>query len=279
MATDPTKPENQVLVDAVRANGREIAVQGREVVVMNPITGVLQPIPEAAPKTLHFIEQKPTFRDVKSFIAYVNRFKDARAQLFADERKGTIAAVFDYHSTEEDAEFAGEIGIPMRCAHVATFTAEAPQEWKEWKALDGKGQSQEAFATFIENQAPFIVRPDAATMFEIARQLQASAGYQFSKVTRLDNGQVDFSYVENIEGRVGPKGSLPVPKDFDVTLAPFVGCERRQVTARLRYRIDGGSLLLWFDLFRTDDIQRAAFEGILSKVQDEVGIAPYIGAP
>lgn len=274
---EPTHiPESAVAAELAKQLGTPRKLDGYMPFVLVPGADgatALHLLEREAPAPLHFVQAKPTFRDVVSFISYVNRFKDERLQVFADERKGTIVAVFDYHEPAPD-----EVS-PQRCAHVAIFTAEATPEWTEWRGKNGKAMSQEDFAGFVEDQAPFITRPDAATMLEIATSMQASSSASFSKAIRLDNGQVQLQYVENIDGRAGGKGSLEIPKTFDVALRPFVGCEARKVEARLRYRIDGGRLAVWFDLFRAEDIQRDAFEAILLRVSDEVQVKPYIGAP
>lgn len=261
------KPEAEVILEAGKQLGKPHAVPGYKPFA---IVGdqVVHLVPEE-PKPLYHIAQRVAFRDVKALIAYVNRFKNAETQIFADERAGTVTAIIDYHAS---------VGSPNHLAHVAVFTAEPSPEWKEWKALDGKPQQQERFAEFVENQAPFIVRPDAATMLEIASSFQASSSAAFSKAISLANGQVQLQYVENINGTAGPKGSMEIPKTFDVQLRPFIGCSPTRVEARFRYRIEGGRLSLWFDLFRADDIQRDTFNVILKRIADEVAIEPYIGA-
>lgn len=267
----PSNPEAAVVLEAGKQLGKPNHVPGYRpyAIIDDKIVYLAHEEPAPLPD---FIKQRVAFRDVKALIAYVNRFKDSGTQIFADERAGTVTAILDYHL---EAEAGSE---PNNCAHVAVFTAEPSPEWKEWKGLDGRPQQQEKFAEFIENQAPFIVRPDAATMLEIASSFQAASSASFSKAIRLDNGQVQLQYVENINGQAGPKGALAVPKDFDVMLRPYVGCSPTVVQARFRYRIEGGRLSLWYDLFRADDILRETFDVILARVNDEVGIAPYIGA-
>ncbi|HYE07692.1 MAG TPA: DUF2303 family protein [Planctomycetota bacterium] len=266
-----SRPEADVILKAGQAMGRPNEVPGYKPFAIVPEGAKMVELTHQEPVPLPgFIKQKISFRDVKALIAYVNRFKTTDTQAFADERAGTITAIIDYHLADDSN--------PDRCAHVATFTAEASPEWKEWKALDGKPQTQERFAEFMENQAPFIVRPSAAEMLEIASSFQASSSASFSKAIRLDNGQVQLQYVEQINGQAGPKGALQIPKSFDVQLRPFVGCNPTRIEARFRYRIEGGRLSLWFDLFRADDVQRESFDVIRERVKDETGIETYLGA-
>lgn len=271
--TPAPKPEAEIILRAGQRLGEPRQLTGYKPYAI--VGDVLVPLEHEEPAPLPtFVKQRVGFRDIKAFIAYVNRFKATETQIFADERSGSIVAIIDYHEAPT-AEFDA---APERCAHIASFSAEASPEWKEWKSLDGKPQQQERFAEFIENQAPFIVRPSAGEMLEIASSFQASSSASFSKAIRLDNGQVQLQYVEQVNGAAGPKGALQIPKSFDVQLRPFVGCSPTRIEARFRYRIESGRLSLWFDLFRADDVQRESFDVIRERVKDETGIETYLGA-
>ncbi len=264
----PAPNDAQVILDAGKQLGKLQAWDGfKPFVIVGDKMVTLEP---STPDALHHIEADPKFRDATSFIAYVNRFKTDETQLFADERAGTIKAVLDYHSP---------VGRkPDRLAHIATLICEKSPEWQEWEKGDGANKTQEQFAEFIEDQAPFIVRPDAATMLEIASSIQASSQHTFAKAIRLDNGQTQLQYVQNINGAAGPRGSLEIPKDFDLQLRPFVGCSAYKLTARLRYRIDGGRLIMWYDLFRAPDVLLDAFKAIMLGTQESTRIPVYLGA-
>ncbi len=41
--------------------------------------------------------------------------------------------------------------------------------------------------------------------------------------------------------------------------------------ARFRYRLNGGTLALWYDLLRIEHIKRAAFDSIVEKVAADTG--------
>jgi hypothetical protein len=55
-------------------------------------------------------------------------------------------------------------------------------------------------------------------------------------VLRLQNGEQQLTYRENIEGSWGGDNKLAIPAKFALAIAPFAGTPKYLVTARLRYR-------------------------------------------
>jgi uncharacterized protein YfdQ (DUF2303 family) len=217
-----------------------------------------------------YITAHPKFDDAGSLIAYFNRFKDSHSTLFASIDSVQVVAAIDHHQ-------AGATPTAGWNSHRATFTAKHSDEWKVWAGMHGKQMNQAQFAQFIEDNTIDIVRPDGATMLEVALSIEASKSGSFKSARRLDNGSISFGYVEEVSATAGSKGSLEIPKDFDVQLRPFIGCEKHRVTARLRYRIDDGQLRLWFELVRHEDVKRAAFDAIVAKIKDETETAILLG--
>src|SRR6185295_15188106 len=66
----------------------------------------------------------------------------------------------------------------------------------------------------------------------------------FSSDRRIVSGQVQFSYVENVNATAGADGKMTIPATIELVLAPFEGAAARQITARLRYRVTQGKLSL-----------------------------------
>lgn len=272
--SNETKPEAAAVAELALQIGKVQQVQGHKAFIVTA-SGEVKYLEKEEPPKLHHITQRPTFRDAVSFIAYVQRFQDARLQLFADERAGTIVAVFDYHEPIS----APNPLRPERGAHIATLKAEASPEWLVFMANNKKHKDQLEFAEFLEDNQKFITRPTGAEMLEMSLTFQATKGANFTSAKRLDNGQVQFNYTENIEEKVGAKGDATLPRNFDTNLRPFIGCEPYLVPARLKFRIGSGDLALWYELDRPEETQRLAFEAIQKRVADEVKVTPYLGAP
>jgi uncharacterized protein YfdQ (DUF2303 family) len=216
----------------------------------------------------------PKFDDAGSLIAYFKDFNEGAGRLFADIDACTVGAIIDYHCT-----YKADPVVPDWCQHRASFQAKHSEEWKTWISRNGKQMSQVEFAQFLEDNLIDISRPDGARMLEVALSIEACKSGSFKSARRLDNGDVSFGYVEQTTATAGPKGSVEIPKDFDVQLRPFIGCEKHTVTARLRYRIDDGALRLWFELVRHEDVKRLAFDAIVAKIADETGVKVLLGKP
>ena len=139
--------------------------------------------------------------------------------------------------------------------------------------------TQEAFAIFIEDHLPDIVDPPAAEMAEIARGLSVNINVKFAKAIRLDNGETQLMYVEEIGGSSGAKGQLKIPQVIKLGLPLFKGGDTYAVEARFRYRIKDGTLSMWYELVRIDRLIADAIEGMAMAVKEHTAPAVYFGAP
>ncbi len=209
--------------------------------------------------------------DVGSFCEYYKLFHDENSRVFSDEERGTVLAVLDYHGA-----LAG--GAPRWGHHRLELTFRPSKEWTEWKAQDGKRTQQMEFAEFLEDHAPDIVSPDAATMLEVARDLSAKVDADFGSAIRMANGSVQFKFSEQVKATFG-SGNLEVPERFIVSIPIYLGCDRVELTARLRYRITSGKLSFWYDLLRADNIKRQAFLTARTSITDKLAIVDLSGTP
>lgn len=222
------------------------------------------------------IRQAIRILDAATFIAYVNRFTSPAASVFCDGPEGrTFTAVLDYHQPES----------PSWGNHVATYCCPITIEWGRWKSADRKRMDQAAFAEFFEENVKDITVPDsvptapnAADMLEISRTLEAKKNISFRQGTRLDNGQVQLTYNEQIDGRAGESGQLNIPEQFYIAVKPFLGGDAFCVPARFRYRIQEGRLLMWFELVRPDKVLEEAYTTVRTKIQEAIGEVPLYEA-
>ena len=163
--------------------------------------------------------------------------------------------------------------------HRATYACPLSPEWTTWNRENKRTMTQEAFAQFIEDNAPDCVAPDSATMIEISRTLEAKKKVNFASGIRLSNGQSELTYEEEITGTAG-KGKLQIPETFQIGIAVLQGGPRYAVVARLRYRIqDKGQLVLWFDLDRPHKVIEDAARDVWTKVQADTGLPIINGQP
>lgn len=210
--------------------------------------------------------------DAGSFCDYYTLFSDLNSRVFADETQNSVLAILDYHGAGDNA--------PRWGAHRIQLTLRHSEEWSTWTEKDGQAHkmSQMDFAEFLEDNAPDIVEPSAATMLEVARDLRAKTDVDFGSAIRMANGSVQFKYSEQVKGTFGA-GNVDVPETFTIAIPVYVGGTSVPITARLRYRIASGKLTFWYDLLRVSAIERNAFLKCRDEIQSRLTISIINGVP
>lgn len=145
-----------------------------------------------------------------------------------------------------------------------------------WTAHDKEKYDQETFAYFIESNLDDFIEPAGSQMLELVQTMKAKINADFRSGIRLDNGQTEFSYVENIEGAGGKNGKMALPETFKLGIPIFVGDEEAMAfTARFRYRIHSGKLKLWYELVRPQKRVEAAENAMADKISIATGMTIY----
>ncbi|UQS91696.1 YfdQ family protein [Pseudomonas chlororaphis subsp. piscium] len=222
------------------------------------------------------IRQAVKILDADTFIAYVNRFATTASVVFCDGPEGrNFRATLDYHQP----------GLPSWGQHVAIYQCPISIEWGRWKTADRKKMDQATFAEFFEENIRDITVPEnnpqapsAADMLEISRTLEAKKNISFRQGTRLDNGQVQLTYNEQIDGQAGEMGQLKIPEQFFIGVRPFLGGDAFCVPVRFRYRIVENRLVMWFELVRPDKVLEEAYTTVRAKIQGAIGEVPMYEA-
>lgn len=205
------------------------------------------------------IQQQTEHTTAESFIDYFNEFSEAHSVIFVDDEKHTFNAILDYHDA-----------TPRWCLHTANFQLKNTPEWDNWRGNNKKSMTQEDFGRFIEENLEEIIKPSGAEMLEIALSIQAKTETKFSKAVRLDNGQLQLTYHEEINGTAGATGHMKIPETFTIGLKLYEGSEPYQMEARLRYRIKEGNLYLWYELIRPHKTIQANIADTLQKITEEI---------
>lgn len=193
---------------------------------------------------------------VEAFLGYVDHqnLPDATT-VWVHPTSGLVTAVLDDNGDE-----------PGYGQHRAVLQLNPTPEWLYWEGQDKQMVSQEQFAEHIEGGLEEIVTPDAADMLEIAQSFHAASSAAFRSSTRLATGEQRLQYDEEVKATAGATGELTVPTVILLAIAPFVGEERYKITARLRFRLNGGRLTLGYILDRPESIKRDALEGIAERI-------------
>lgn len=213
-------------------------------------------------------------RDVASLAAYHGKHADDWSEVYADLDGATITTVLDAHMGESD-------GARWQ-AHRATLTMQQTPQWRTWTACDRQPMSQQVFAEFIEDNATDIAPGGpvaAADLLELAQQFHAHTKVEFKSGKRLKDGQTQFVYTETIDAKAGERGTIEIPDAFDLVLAPFEDCEPYRVGARFRYRLNGGDLRLFYQLFDPDKVFRDAVLQVVALAEAECDLKIMRGRP
>lgn len=215
------------------------------------------------------------FEDAQSFISYVNLHKINATAIYATLKEAnklripSFAAVIDEHD--------GDDGVgPRWRSHKASYECQLSDEWKIWIASNKQPIAQEVFAQFIEDNLPDIVRPDGATIMEVAKTLEAKKDVTFKSAIRLENGDVQFAYSEETSGRAG-NGTLEIPTEFVIAIPVIVNGPKVEIKARLRYRIPNGTLSFWYDLLRPHKVIDDAFDATWERITKDTDISILYG--
>lgn len=218
----------------------------------------------------------------ESFAAYVNEHKEDRSRVFAEidvakpeASNGrrltplTLRAVLDYPAP----------GKPSWATHTVCLKPEASPEFSAWLAKDEASFDQESFALFLEEHQPEIIRPSGAEVLEIATTIEASAAVEFRSSVRLENGSRKFLMDSETAAKAGLNGTLEVPSEFTIRLPVFEAGEPREITARLRHRLNAntGALTFHYKLVRPRDILREAAEEVIGAVRAATNVPIYRG--
>ena len=210
------------------------------------------------------------FTDPAGLVGYLAKHGLPETEVYADVDKGTITAIINAHDgdTAGTGEVSGDAGWGD---HTATLVLRKTDDWNDWTGKDKSWLSQTGFAEFVEQHLPNCVTPDGATMLELAQSFKAAKAVKFEQSKRLKSGETKLEWREDVTATAGARGSIDIPDEITLALTPFEHGDHYKVTARLRYRINDGELLLSYVLIRPRDILLHAFGTVLEQVVTETG--------
>lgn len=205
---------------------------------------------------------------VGALVEYVTEFKGAKSSVWVHPTEGKVIAILDDNAP-------GEAGWGRHRAELSLITT---PEWEFWVEDTGTLLEQQQFAEKIEDGLGDIETPDGAEMLEIVQSIQTKTDVQFRSKIDLGSGEVRFAYDEDQAATAGKAGTLAIPAEFTLAIAPFVGEDPFRITARFRYRATGGNLRLGYKLERTDEAIRTVLDGIADRLRKSFDRV-FIGTP
>lgn len=170
--------------------------------------------------------------------------------------------------------------------HRSLYLVKHSLEWDAWEKHNGSGaafNSNESFALFLEENSLDIVKPDAATMLQIALNFRVNADVSFSTSQRLQDGHVELSYnnVVTANAQSAANGKLKIPELFTIEIPVFAGLEsaKYKIDARFRYRLREGKLSIWYELIHARKAKEQAFKDMLEAIKKATEAPILHGTP
>lgn len=226
-----------------------------------------------------------------SFISLVNRHKDEGSAIFAASSwpNPKLTAVIDYHDVKHAAR---------RGKHRVIYDFPITDEFSAWVNRDGKEMSQVEFATFLEEHAGELTAPyDAEAnlygprfksrfanpneLIDLSRELEIFEGAQVKQGARLQSGerQVIFT-TEHTNANGDP---VDIPGLFMIAVRPFLegDCpvEPARFVGRIRYRIKGGAIVWFYQLYQWKEVLRERVHLDLARAAKETELPVFEGTP
>lgn len=219
------------------------------------------------------IEKTLSVTDHKSFTDYFNRFATPDSTILVDLEKHKFLGILDHHADTAGTQDE-EMIRPRNCKHMVAYDCPLTPEAKRWLEMDKKSMSQAEFAYFIETGMLEISEPSAAEMLEIATTLSAKTAVDFRSGIRLDNGQVQLTYNEEVQGSAGAAGQLKIPSKIVLVLQLFRGDETAyRIEANFRYRLNSGKLSMHYELVRP----HVALEDAVAQIAEKIRSSKITG--
>lgn len=224
---------------------------------------------------------------LESFIAAVNRHKDADSVVFAKTSwpQPSLTAVIDYHTAA---------GGPRWGQHHIGYDFPITPELKAWIENNGKPMQQADFAAFLEEHAAELTAPYDAERIEyerlfkerfalpnelidLSRSLEVFVNAKVKSANRLQSGERVIEFTEEHMNGKGEK--IDIPGLFMTQMRAFVDGDPVQILARLRYRAAAGGVSWFYQLYRWDVALRQRVQNDLLLVAKGTGLQTFEGFP
>jgi len=225
---------------------------------------------------------------LRAFTDLVSRHKDEHSAIFAKTTwpNPSLTAVLDYHEREG--------GRPRHGKHRVHYAFPITEEWKAWIDHNGKPMSQVDFAAFLEEHTAELSAPldqeksDYERDFkercalpneliDLSRHLEVFQKASVKQGVRLASGERVIEFTDEHLNARGEK--IEIPGFFMVSVRAFIDGEPVRIPARLRYRLAGGAVLWFYQLYRWDHFLRERVAEDLRIAGEETELPTFEGAP
>ena len=222
-----------------------------------------------------------------SFIALGDRHTDAQSALFGETSwpNPKLTAVLNYDAEGAEARFGD---------HRVVYAFPLTEQFKAWVGANGAAMPQDVFAGFLEEHAAELAAPTdgevseyerlfkerfatPSEVIELSRHLEVFVAAKAKQGVRLQTGERVVEFAEEHQNAKGER--ITIPGIFMVSVPAFVDGDAVRIPARLRYRISGGDIKWFYQLYRWEFFLREQVGHDLKEAADKTGLPAFEGAP
>jgi hypothetical protein len=224
----------------------------------------------------------------ESFCALTLRHKTDDSVIFADMTwtAPSLTAIVDYHENKS-------AGLAANGKHRIHYAFPLSEEWKKWTKMNGEPMKQQDFAWFLEDRILEVSSPIDADMayeqqfntkialashlVELSRGLNIRVDSTVKNAHTLQTGETSIQFEETHTDAAGQP--LKVPGLFMLYIAPFFMGEKVRIPVRLRYRVVGGKILWFYDIYRPDLFITEHVRNTLAEARAKTELPTFEGRP
>jgi len=202
---------------------------------------------------------------LESFNRYYNEFKDAvkgNSRIYVDGETVCVVGILDDHQVDGGA-------LPSWCDHRVIYKCPYSRQWEAWMNMDRRKVGQVEFAEWLEDRTQDVQEPSGADLLSLALDLQVHRKVVYGSATRLESGEHSFSYSEDNQ-----TGTVEIPASIQLGIPVFQDGTNYAITARFRYRLSEGKLVLWFELVEPQKYVEDAFNEVIAAVNEATETIP-----
>lgn len=264
---------------------------------LQDITGALE---LALPKP-HRRKGKASHQTLESFMSHAIRFKNKESALFGiinSVDDVSLKCIFDYHPAGEDHTQAAHR------EHTSIFSFPFSEEWKLWNKGNRVNMEQIEFAAFIEdhiNDVACMEKEDLkllettypemhkalqhldgqlatpSRLVELSRGLAVFEGAKVKSHHNLQSGEANIVFETehmDIEGK-----PINIPSFFMLEIPVIEGSGTELVLVRLRYRVRGGGISWFYQLYNPDRVVRRSVDQDFDLALQTIKLPLFRGEP
>jgi uncharacterized protein YfdQ (DUF2303 family) len=114
-------------------------------------------------------------------------------------------------------------------------------------------------------------------LLELSQGLSINEQSVITQNAKLQSGEGQVVFQSEHTDASGQ--AVNIPSMFVITIPVFKNGPYYRILARLRYRVSGGSLSFWYELWRTDRVFDHAFKEAVETVKAQTELPVLLGAP